>query len=63
MVVEVFGGRTDGRVVSGQCVTVVEGRIGDTNRPINARKGEEDDRAEEVVEGEKEGEHKESENY
>ena len=55
MVVEVFGGITDG--------TVVEGRIGDTNRPINARKGEEDDRAEEVVEGEKEGEHKESENY
>ena len=40
MVVEVFSGRPDGRVFSGHCVTVVEGGVGDTIRPINTRKGE-----------------------
>ena len=35
MVVDVFSGRLEGRVFSGQCATVVEGRIGDTIRPIN----------------------------
>ena len=39
MVVEVFSGRPDGRVFSGHCVTVVEGGVGDTIRPINTRKG------------------------
>ena len=40
MVVEVYSGRPDGRVFSGHCVTVVEGGVGDTIRPINTRKGE-----------------------
>jgi hypothetical protein len=39
MVVEVFGGRRDGRVFSVQWFTVVGGMM-DNIRPINTRKGE-----------------------
>ena len=40
MVVEVFGGRRDGRVFSVQWFTVVEGGMGDNIRPIYTRRGE-----------------------
>ena len=65
MVVEVFSGRPDaGRVFSVQWFTVVEGGMGDISL-INTRKGggHGGDGAEEVVEGENDGEHEERNNY